>query len=800
MDLIGVDLHLSRVASQFKAQGKNANIALNMTCEAESVLKQLSIKRLVNSLDVYEPSKEMLRSLELNFTHESLIVQNPIFADYLVSRQLEFYNACTVMKTLLTIEDISKMKLYAPLVESNVVIHKVSQRCYSFELKNYDKSKNLEDLISSKMDEVVIIPKCSLLVSPLPQSILCLLPHCHEGLVRKDPNHRSVAGVEQVTGSKIDIVFPKTLCPREKDFLGKSFTIIIRSKRTPFRLMYRALEILQESPLDRRYLFPFPGWLNDMSARPENALPTWMRSNPAPEPLAALAPLCLINETIGSNPEQLQAIERILAGPSLRAPFIVFGPPGTGKTTTIVEAILQLRLGQPTCKILVTAGSNSACDTIAQRLCEYFESDDRLKEYLIPESELPSKPMPKSNVKVLQAVPRRRAPKGLLRLFSRSICDKGLNTVSPKLRRYSNFWTGYYMHMKVREIQGYDIVVATLCTVGRLATDYPCFTHIFIDEAGASTEPEALIGIMGIRHRKDCHVILSGDHKQLGAVLENKVAEKLGLGRSLMERLLSTDYYKVDDNGNYDHSLQARLRRNYRSHPEIVRLYNTLYYDGELLSHAQLQHVNRLANWNILPNPEFPIIFQATHGKMFRDKESSSSYNDLEIEVVCWYVRRLLEHGGGSEVEQKDIGIVAPYLAQGRVLSKRLKRQGHGQVEVGTVESYQGREKPIIIVTLVRSFKSIGFMQNPRRINVFLSRAKSLLILVGNPVTLRHNEDFNYLINECKRHGTYLFKKKDPLLRPYFLPDMDDEDDNDDELINKMLNVTMNNPAGCKVN
>lgn len=439
---------------------------------------------------------------------------------------------------------------------------------------------------------------------------------------------------------------------------------------------------------------------------------------------------------------------------------------GTGKTTTIVEAILQLRLMQPRSRILVTASSNSACDTIALRICEYMLLQTQFAER-IKESQLTT----------LGVMPEHQ----LIRLYSRSIYFKGLNTVNPLLINHSNCANLQYKHLCVDVLRQFGIIVATLCTVGRLVTDNlgKCnfFTHIFIDEAGASSEPESLIGIMGIKQQDDCHVILSGDHKQLGAVIKSNRASKLGLGHSLMERLLLSEPYALDENGNYDRTLQTRLRCNYRSHPEIVRIYNSLFYDGELIALAPPEQVNLAAKWPMLPNGRFPIIFQATHGVTEREFDSKSSFNALEVRVLCWYVKQLLCNGlgGGIKVQEEDIGIVAPYMAQCKLVKEVLHQLGYFNVEVGSVENYQGREKTIIIASLVRSFAGMGFMRSSRRINVLLSRAKSLMILIGNPVTLRHHRDIDFIIKECKIHGNYLFKRKNStIMQPHFLSEIED--------------------------
>ncbi|KAH8275483.1 hypothetical protein KR026_008590, partial [Drosophila bipectinata] len=718
-------------------------------------------------LSDYPPSKEMLKAKIAEFTDDSLTENNEIFADYLENRSLEFYNVCSVMTTLLTIEDLSTMEQYTQLMCADVSPIKVSKLVFEIKLPPTEVSP--EDFVAPNLDDVVLVPKCSQLASPLPkQFIMALLPHHHEYVDKKDPMRRHVASVEKVTRNSVQFRFSRGTFPGDEVITGQRFLVIIRSRRIPTRYMYRALKLLQDTPSVRRYLFPFPEWLTQMVKQSQirmdgcAALPNWLEVKPQPIP-APPAEICLLNPSINDNAEQLQAVQRIVAGPSLQGPYIVFGPPGTGKTTTIVEAILQLRLQHPGSRILVTAGSNSACDSVAIKLCEYFQSNVYLREQLQKQIDY-------------------RSDYQLIRLFSRSVTRKGLKSVPPLLLKHSNCSMKTYEHLGVSSIMAYRITVATLSTVGRLVTDglskLMFFTHIFIDEAGASTEPETLIGIMGVKQTTNCHVILSGDHKQLGAVIKSNRAASLGLSQSLMERLLRTDLYQLDENGNYDRSLQTRLRQNYRSNPEIVRLFNELYYNRELIAQAPAAEVNMAAYWKLLPNAEFPIIFQATHGKTSRDEQSTSSYNRLEAQVVCWYVKRLLNDGlgRGTKVSQEDIGIVAPYTAQGKLLSQMLNSQGHGNVEVGSVETYQGREKPIIIASLVRSFTNMGFMRNPRRVNVLLSRAKSLLILVGNPVTLRHHRDFQYIIQECKQRGTYLYKKKcNQQQRPDFLPDLEED-------------------------
>jgi len=303
----------------------------------------------------------------------------------------------------------------------------------------------------------------------------------------------------------------------------------------------------------------------------------------------------------------------------------------------------------------------------------------------------------------------------------------------------------------------YRIIVATLCKVGIMARigGTGNVTHVFIDEAAASSEPESLLAIVRIKESNKCHVILSGDPKQLGPVIQSRRASSLGLGQSLMDRLMASELYKVQDDGKYDFTLQTRLRRNYRSHPEIVRLFNKLYYNNDLIALAPGQRINQTANWPMLRNSKFPIIFQATYGITNRHPLSFSSYNELEAEVVCWYISILLHNGlgNGVKVKQEDIGVITPYLAQCALLTHKFREREQPKVKVGTVEKFQGHEKPIIIASLVSSFTGSDFVSDPRRLNVLISRPMSLLILIGNPHSLCQSEDIKFIIDQCHFHG-----------------------------------------------
>ncbi|XP_017487315.1 PREDICTED: putative helicase mov-10-B.1 [Rhagoletis zephyria] len=495
--------------------------------------------------------------------------------------------------------------------------------------------------------------------------------------------------------------------------LNTRYNIIFRPNRYNIRVQHHALGILDADRL--AYIFP-----------------TKDVNNPKPIEVTSLE---IINKQICTNPEQLQAVKRIVAGANRYAPYIVVGPPGTGKTTTIVEAILQLYIRQPTCRILITAGSNSACDTVALKICEYFENHSKLIELS----------RERNGQKGLYG--KFKKPKNILRVFAKSCSDR-----DDLLKKYANFIRREIVTPSVEVLQKYNIIVVTLCTMGRLRSgiigDWP-FTHIFIDEAGAITEPETLVAITSA-NTKNCRVIMSGDTKQLGPVIMSQVAAEFGLKHSLMERLVKRECYAVKEDGTYDSTLQTRLRRNYRSHPEILRLFNHLYYKDELIAEVKKDGLLRWNQLDMLKNKGFPIIFEAVRGQLGKSKSSQSSYNQAEVDKVICVTKKLLEH-----VDFKKIGIISPYKLQCAKIKGELRKCNLEDIEVGTVELFQGREKPIIIVSFVKSNCNLGFVTDPQRLNVILSRAQSLLIMIGNPETLQSNDDFKYLIEECKRMQTF---------------------------------------------
>ncbi|CAD7012023.1 unnamed protein product [Ceratitis capitata] len=680
-------------------------------------------------LSQYYPTEEIKLAHSKNFAPRFLTENKPFLKNFLDCCQLQPDYVKEELKMMLQIEDIHTMQLYCKLYQTNLTIND-SGYLLSFEMQK-QKNCNFMDIVSVKMDEVVFVPLLSTreAKNQIRYPVDLLQVHNHEYKIDADIRRhvRTLEKFEKDTAyvNKYEKIKEKNNEKKKQSpkppppfDLKKKYNVIIRPNRYNFRVQYRALELLDK--VGTKYIFP-------------------TKSLPKVEAVNNFN-LEIINEHICENPEQLQAVRRIVNGANPYAPYIIVGPPGTGKTTTIVEAILQIYIHEPNSRILITTSSNSACDTVALKLCEYFENNQKLIEI----SE-------KRNGYDLNSKPQ--IPQNILRVYSISWIKRfGFKNINPLLKRNANFCDAKFESPSVEDLKEYSIIAVTLCTVGRLRTgingNWP-FTHIFIDEAGATTEVESLVAITSVNTNK-CRVILSGDTKQLGPVVMSKVASKCGLKHSLMERLQACDYYKVEKDGTYDDGAQTRLRRNYRSHPNILQLFNHLYYNDELIAEVEMGSLINFNNLAFLKNKKFPIIFESVYGTLSQDITSCSSYNKQEAYKVISIITKLKDH-----VDLNKIGVISPYRLQCDRLKDMLRRRNLQGIEVGTAEIFQGREKHVIIASFVKSFCHLGFVTDPQRLNVMLSRAQSLLILVGNPKTLAKNNDFMYLIEECKRMGTF---------------------------------------------
>ncbi|KAL7884849.1 hypothetical protein AOLI_G00076190 [Acnodon oligacanthus] len=449
--------------------------------------------------------------------------------------------------------------------------------------------------------------------------------------------------------------------------------------------------------------------------------------------------LRLFDRSLEQNFEQYTAVCNIVAGVSRPAPYLVFGPPGTGKTVTMVEAIKQVEKSDVDVHILACAPSNSAADQLCEKLLHHVDS---------------------------------------YKVYRMYACSRDPELVPPDLQNSCNLKGEMYEFPSKEELMEYTIIVTTVCTAGRLVTGgLPVghFTHIFVDEAGHAVESEAIIGIAGLLRAETGQLVLAGDPKQLGPILRSPIAIKYGLGLSLLARLMTKNpLYRKGETG-FNTRYVTKLLRNYRSHKSILKIPNEMFYDGELQPFADEFSTSLYCNWEHLPKRGFPVIFHGVPGKDERESNSPSFFNTSEIVVVVSYLKKLLlsqAKKGIAKISPRDIGVITPYRKQVEKLRKAIRTcdkelkayRSIEELKVGSVEEFQGQERRVIIVSTVRSTNeyikidkdfNIGFLNNEKRFNVAMTRARSLLIVVGNPIILSSDSTWSRFIEYCTVEGGY---------------------------------------------
>lgn len=217
-------------------------------------------------------------------------------------------------------------------------------------------------------------------------------------------------------------------------------------------------------------------------------------------------------------------------------------------------------------------------------------------------------------------------------------------------------------------------------------------------------------------------------------------------------------------NGYYNPQMLTKLLKNFRSHGDIIEVPNEMFYEGELQVYGDELITHSMVHWEELPRKGCPLIFHSVLGRDLRESSCPSYFNPEEVKVVVNYVVSLLQGkcGRGVQIRGKDIGIVSPYRKQVLKIRSALESRGVHEVTVGSTEEFQGQERLVMIISTVRSDKNllqndfrhrIGFLKNHKRFNVAVTRAKALLIIVGNPYTLRSDSCWKRLLNLCRKKG-----------------------------------------------
>lgn len=398
---------------------------------------------------------------------------------------------------------------------------------------------------------------------------------------------------------------------------------------------------------------------------------------------------------------------------------------GTGKTVTSATIVYQLvRLnGGP---VLVCAPSNIAVDQLTEKIHR-----TKLKVIRVCAKSREAIDSPVSFLALHNQIRNMETNSELKKL--QQLKDETGELSSSDEKRYRTLKKAAEREL----LEAADVICCTCVGAGDPRLSRIKFNSILIDESMQSTEPECMVPVvLGAKQ-----LILVGDHCQLGPVVMCKKAAKAGLSQSLFERLVVLGIRPF------------RLEVQYRMHPELSQFPSNFFYEGSLQNGvcAEERKLKIEFPW---PSQESPMFFLVTQGAEEIAGSGTSYLNRTEASNVEKITTRFLKAG----VKPEQIGIITPYEGQRAYLVQYMQYQGslhsklYQEIEIASVDAFQGREKDIIIMSCVRSneHQGIGFLNDPRRLNVALTRAKYGIIIVGNPKVLSKQQLWNNLLNFYK--------------------------------------------------
>ncbi len=448
------------------------------------------------------------------------------------------------------------------------------------------------------------------------------------------------------------------------------------------------------------------------------------------------------------NESQQNALDKILCTDDVG---FIHGPPGTGKTTTIVQAIVQVVKEE--LQVLVCAPSNAAVDLLADKLSEQglnvlrIGHPARVTEQSLSKT-LDARIADHSQYNELRALRKKMEQvKSKAYKFKRNFGyderqeRKQLVQESKALKADADLLEFYIVTDLLNKTQ---VICSTLVGSSHPVLRGKRFKTAFIDEAAQALEPASWIPIL-----RSQRIIFAGDHQQLPPTIKSNEAARAGLDKTLFEKGILKQP-----------QVSSMLQVQYRMHEDIMKFSSMYFYKDELVAHESVKA-------SLLQPNEIPVEFIDTAGCGYneeQDPETLSRLNEDEARLLINLVEALVESIGTEEWIDKNItiGIITPYRAQVDYLHKLAEASSvfeplHRLITINTVDAFQGQERDVIAISFVRSNdkSEVGFLGDIRRTNVAMTRARKKLIMIGDSATLGSHTFYSDLIDYVQQKGFY---------------------------------------------
>ena len=440
------------------------------------------------------------------------------------------------------------------------------------------------------------------------------------------------------------------------------------------------------------------------------------------------------------NASQQRAVNKTLC---CRDVMVVHGPPGTGKTTTLVEAVYETLRREP--QVMVCAQSNAAVDWICGKLIDRGVPVLRVGN----PARVDDKVLSATYERQFEAHPDYPELWGVRKAIRevsagrRRMSRADASALSNRLHNLRRRAVELEVKIQVEIFESARVVASTLVGSDNAVLKGRRFTTLYIDEAGQALEAACWIAI-----RKADRVIFAGDHCQLPPTVKSVEAERAGLSRSLMESVVDKCRSAVE-----------LLTVQYRMNEAIMRFSSDWFYGGRLQAAEEVKCRGILdfdspVEWLDTSEMDFSEKYVSATGGRVNPDEGEFMLDSLEA-----YIKRIGEKR--VEDENLDFAVISPYKAQVSWLRRNAKkrkvlRRLKGKIAINTIDGFQGQERDVVFISLVRSNDDgkIGFLSDLRRMNVAMTRARMKLVIIGSAATLTRHPFYEKLfLSQKKENG-----------------------------------------------